>query len=302
MYKYFLTSSTVNSSEGTLTEEATKTVNAFTKFWDSIDWDGLIASFISKGIVILIAIVIILSAKKIGLTLIRRGFNNYRTKESYSTNRIETLHRLTSNTFQYFLYFILLYTILTVVGVPVGSLIAGAGIAGIAIGLGAQGFINDFLTGFFIILERQIDVGNFVKIDGIEGTVQSVGLRTTKIKSLDGTLHFIPNRNISIISNLSRENMQALIKIRLKPDTDFADIHQIIEKVNAELVPKYPEIQSGPDNLGLSDLGNGQVAIKISIYTLNGAQYKVQADFLSAYLKAITAAGNDVPDSPLILK
>lgn len=269
----------------------------FMNFWHSIDWDKLIDLFISRGFSLILTIIIIYVIKFIGTRIIRRTFNNYRLKEEFSSNRIETLHKLTQNAFQYTLYFFFIYALLSILGVPVGSLIAGAGIAGIAIGLGAQGFINDLLTGFFIILERQIDVGDHVIIDTIEGTVQSIGLRTTQIKSSDGTLHYIPNGQILIVSNLSRENMLALIKLRIKPGTDMQKVNQLILAVDKQLTPNYPEIKDGPHNLGLTDLGNGNLALKIAIYTTSGNQLKVQADFLEAYIDALTKAGIELPQS-----
>lgn len=159
-----------------------------------------------------------------------------------------------------------MYSLLTVVGVPVGSLLAGAGIAGVAIGLGAQGFMNDIITGFFIILEQQMDVGDYIRLTalGIEGTVTAVGLRTTQMKALDGTVHFIPNRNITTISNLSRSNMQVLIDVRIMPDEGYDQITAIIDQVNQKLKEKYTEsIQTGPTIFGMVDLGNGNFAVRM---------------------------------------
>lgn len=274
----------------------------FLKITQHFDWPKIIDLIISRSISLILTIIVIYIIKNIGTRLIKRMFNSYRLKSEYSANRVETLHRLTQNAFQYTLYFFFLYAILSILGVPVGSLIAGAGIAGIAIGLGAQGFINDLLTGFFIILERQIDVGDHIIIDNIEGTVQSIGLRTTQIKSANGTLHYIPNGQILIVSNLSRENMLALINLRVKPGTDIKVVNQIIQTVNQELTPHYPEIKDGPTNLGLVDLGNGNLAVKIVIYTLSGSQLKIQADFLEAYISALTKAGIELPQSPLTLQ
>lgn len=278
-----------------IVEETAKKMSAFSRYWQSINWDSILSSLISKGISLGISLIILLIIKKAGTALIEKGFKKYHNNPAYSTNRIETLQKLTHNTFIYLLYFILAYTLLTIVGVPVSSLIAGAGIAGIAIGLGAQGFINDLLTGFFIILERQMDVGDYVQIDNYEGTVLAVGLRTTQIKGPDGTVHFIPNRQILIVSNKSRSDMRALIQIHLKPSTDIEKVSQIIQTTNQKLLPAYPEITTSPVLLGLSDLGNGQVVFKVMMYTLNGAQFKVQADFLAAYMQALTEEGIEIP-------
>ena len=97
--------------------------------------------------------------------------------------------------------------------------------------------MNDLITGFFIILEQQMDVGDYIRLLAlnIEGTVTSVGLRTTQIKAVDGTVHFIPNRNITTISNLSRANMQVLIDVRINPEEGYEKICEVITEVNETL-------------------------------------------------------------------
>ena len=113
----------------------------------------------------------------------------------------------------YVLYFFLVYCLLSILGVPVSSLLAGAGLAGVALGLGAQGFLSDVVNGFFILLENQFEVGDAVEVGAVTGLVSTVGIRTTQIRGFDGTLHFIPNRNITIVSNKSRGDMRAQIDI-----------------------------------------------------------------------------------------
>ena len=93
----------------------------------------------------------------------------------------------------------------------VSSLLAGAGIAGVAIGMGAQGFLSDVINGFFILFERQLDVGDEVVLTNgpitVSGKVVSVGIRTTQLRGEDQALHFVPNRNITVVSNFSREEL-----------------------------------------------------------------------------------------------
>lgn len=120
----------------------------------------------------------------------------------------KTISRLLENVFNYTLYFFLLYCILSILGLPVSSLLAGAGIAGVAIGMGAQGFLSDVINGFFILFERQLDVGDEVVLTNgpitVSGKVVSVGIRTTQLRSEEQALHFVPNRNITVVSNFSR--------------------------------------------------------------------------------------------------
>jgi small conductance mechanosensitive channel len=165
----------------------------------------------------------------------------------------------------------------------------------VALGLGAQSLVRDILSGFFILLEQQLDVGDHVKIGTVEGTVVALGLKTTQIKSFDGTLNYIPNSTITMVSNLSRSNMRVQIDVRIAAQTDSDKVIELLNHVNQELAPNYPEIKTGPDIFGVVDLGNGNLAIRVILYTENGAQGRIQSDFLAAYIQKLTAAGIDMP-------
>lgn len=280
-------------------------MSALQRFWNNINWDAIVATLIEKSLSILFLIFLFFIIQRIGKYLIDRTYANYSKKQHFSESRLKTLHTLIINAFQYTLFFFFIYSLLTIVGVPVGSLLAGAGIAGVAIGLGAQGFMNDLITGFFIILEQQMDVGDYIRLLAlnIEGTVTSVGLRTTQIKAVDGTVHFIPNRNITTISNLSRANMQVLIDVRINPEEGYEKICEVITEVNETLKEKYIEsIQTGPDIFGMVDLGNGNFAVRTTMYVLNGKQFAVKEEFLAQYIKALTEVGFTIPNTPIITK
>ncbi|NSP64028.1 mechanosensitive ion channel [Enterococcus faecalis] len=296
---------TVDSSAPDLAEATVKKVSALQRFWNNINWDAIVATLIEKSLSILFLIFLFFIIQRIGKYLIDRTYANYSKKQHFSESRLKTLPTLIINAFQYTLFFFFIYSLLTIVGVPVGSLLAGAGIAGVAIGLGAQGFMNDLITGFFIILEQQMDVGDYIRLLAlnIEGTVTSVGLRTTQIKAVDGTVHFIPNRNITTISNLSRANMQVLIDVRINPEEGYEKICEVITEVNETLKEKYIEsIQTEPDIFGMVDLGNGNFAVRTTMYVLNGKQFAVKEELLAQYIKALTVAGFTIPNTPIIAK
>lgn len=292
---FLLLSPSTSSSENILPEETTKQINAFTKYWQSINWESVTSLIISKTISFIFMTLLVIIIKKIGDRLIKRSLNPVRLTESDGENRGKTLYSLINNIFHYLLLFFYIYYLLNLIGVPVGSLVAGAGIAGIAIGLGAQGFINDLITGFFIIFEKQIEVGDSVIIGASEGTVQSVGLRTTQVKSSDGVVHFIPNRTILVISNQSKANRKAIINLRVNPNSDIEHIKQIIQQVNERLVPNFPEITQDPEIVGIVDLGDGHLALKIVIGTTNGAQSSVQSSFLEEYIATLSLENIDLP-------
>ncbi|MGB3160836.1 MAG: mechanosensitive ion channel family protein [Carnobacterium sp.] len=292
-----------NQSDSSVTAEVVDSVakrtSFFIDFWQNIDWNNLLSVGISKTIQIFFFILIFLLIKKVGNVFITRTFQNYRRKKHISLSRLDTLDNLTHNIYNAVLGFFLAYAILSEIGIPVGTLLAGAGVIGLAFSLGAQGFVSDIVNGFFILLEKQVDIGDVVTFTDITGTVVDVNLKTTTVKSFDGTLNFVPNRYITIVSNLSRENMRAQINIRLEADVDMIKVNSIIEQVNNRLVPLHPEITEEPINLGLMDIGDGLLAIRIHIFTLNGSQYAIQNTFFQEYVMALTKEGIVIPATPI---
>lgn len=213
--------------------------------------------------------------------------------------RKKTILRLVESLLNYCLYFILIYWILSILGLPVSSLLAGAGIAGVAIGMGAQGFLSDLVNGFFILLERQLDVGDNVRLTNgsinIAGIVSSVGIRTTQVRDFDGSLHFVPNRNITVVSNLSRGDMRVLIDIPLDANTDLDKIYQVIAQVNQSEQDKHPEVLTGPTILGPQIEKNGRYSFRIAMTAQNGTQTTVYHTYYKLYHDALMEAGINLP-------
>lgn len=305
MFSIITNIQTTSLTVETLIDPAINKVNAFQRFWSDIDWDAILAAFIQRCLYLIFLIILFGFINRFGKYLLDKTFKKYYQKSIFNENRLKTLHMLLNTIFNYTFGFFFIYGILSAIGVPIGSLLAGAGIAGIAIGLGAQGFMNDVITGFFIIMEQQMGVGDYIKLANlsIEGTVVSVGIRTLQLKAVDGTIHFIPNRNITTISNLSRANMQILLDIRIVPEEGYDKIYEIIDHINQTLAKKYKEeLQTAPSIFGLVDLGNSNFAIRTICYSLNGKQYSLKEEFLSLYVKELTAAGFTIPNTPIILK
>ena len=276
--------------------------NVWLKYFTTIDWDKIVGTFIDKVLSLLFFTVLFLILYRLGRFALNRTFKSYQRRAHLTCTRVKTIHALSVNVFFYLVLFFYLYAILSILGVPVGTLLAGAGVVGLAVGFGAQGFVNDVVTGFFILLEAQFDVGDVVKLGTISGTVTNVGLRTTVVKSSDGTVNFIPNRNITIVSNLSRSNMQVLIKLPLAPSADLDLVRKTIERVNQDLVPKFTTITEEPDILGLTEEKNGAFTYQVLFYAENGEQVSLQRTFLGAYVAALNSAGIKVVTPPLNLQ
>ena len=181
----------------------------FKSYFDKLDLTSVFENLLTKVISLLILFVLFYIAKKLLHATVKRIVKPSLKFSNRDAGRQKTISRLLENVFNYILYFFLVYCILSILGLPVSSLLAGAGIAGVAIGMGAQGFLSDVINGFFILFERQLDVGDEVVLTNgpitVSGKVVSVGIRTTQLRGDDQALHFVPNRNITVVSNFSRE-------------------------------------------------------------------------------------------------
>lgn len=273
--------------------------NVFSRYFEKLNWSHLVDDVFSKLVSLLLLLALFYLAKKLVHVLVRKIISPSLKLSSQDEGRQKTLTRLMENLLNYTLYFLLIYWILAILGLPVSSLLAGAGIAGVAIGMGAQGFLSDLVNGFFILLERQLDVGDSVRLTNgsikIAGTVVSVGIRTTQVRDADGTLHYVPNRNITVVSNLSRGNMRALIDIPLYAQTDLEKVTRIIQQVNQEYAGDQVEILQEPTILGPQVSENGQFYFRISITVQSGSQSIVYHQFYRLYHAALLKEGIDLP-------
>lgn len=270
-------------------------MNILQKYIQQFNFEESLMLLISKGIKLLILLIIFLLSKKIINFLFKHTVGRSLSWTIQISARKKTIERLLHNCMNYILYFFLVYWLLSILGVPVSSLLAGAGLAGVALGLGAQGFLSDVVNGFFILLENQFEVGDSVEVEAITGLVSTVGIRTTQIRGFDGTLHFIPNRNIKIVSNKSRGDMRAQIDIPVYTSTDINKVTSIIQQVNKDNIENYPEIIGTPNIIGLTSKPSGQLVFRVDIFTKNGQQVHIYADFLKLYQEAIFKEKVELP-------
>ncbi|WP_413527287.1 mechanosensitive ion channel family protein [Marinilactibacillus psychrotolerans] len=275
--------------------EVTKQKNLLTQFWESIDWQEIFVYGVMLVLKILLSLIVFFILKKVGRYVIETVFRRYIKEKHTVPNRYNTLYKLSQNIFNSVLYFFLIYTILELMGIPVGTLVAGAGVIGLALSLGAQGFVSDIVNGFMILLEKQLDVGDVVEINSILGVVEDVNLKTTKLKDFDGTIHFIPNRAITVISNRSRGDMRVMIQIRLFPNTDLDKVRRVLDRVNQNFIPQYDEITIEPSEIAFVPIGAGQTAAQIIMYTKAGKEFGVRNAFYEHYVEALAKEGIELP-------
>ncbi|MTH53089.1 mechanosensitive ion channel [Bacillus mangrovi] len=261
----------------------------------NINWAGLLTGagiIVLKLLVILIAFLIV---RAVGSKIIERSFDKVQARKQVSPGRALTLQSLSLNVFGYILIFIFVVMVFQVFEYDATALLAGAGVVGLAIGFGAQGLVSDVVTGFFLLLERQLDVGDFITTAGFSGIVEQVGLRTTQIRGFDGTLHYVPNREITNLSNHTRGNMRALVDIGISYDDDIDFAIKVMQDVCDKMAAEKPVIVEGPNVLGVQTLGASDVVLRIIAKTENGEQWGVERDLRKAIKEAFDAHGIEIP-------
>ncbi len=171
--------------------------------------------------------------------------------------------------------------ILPVLGINIGPLLASAGIAGLAIGFGAQTLVRDFINGFFILIENQFDIGDVIKIGAVAGTVENLTLRRTVLRDMDGTLHTIPNGQITIVSNLTRDWSQIVLYVPVSYHENSDRVVELLQQVAAEVRrdPAFADsVVADPAVPGIEKVSAEEVDYLMLLKTKPGAQYAVSRE------------------------
>jgi moderate conductance mechanosensitive channel len=225
-------------------------------------WMGLGAKLLDILIVLIIAFIVTTILKKI----IRKFFKvNRGANEKYGNQRTLTLMKLVESVLVYVVNFIVIIASLEALNVPITSVLAGAGVVGLAVGFGAQNLVKDIITGFFILLEDQFSVGDYVRIgQQFEGFIQEIGLRTTRLKSFTGEVHILPNGSILSVTNFSRTNSVAIVDVNVSYESDIKYVESVIEALLEELPHKYEDMVEKPELLGVQMFGGSEVTLRIT--------------------------------------
>lgn len=176
------------------------------------------------------------------------------------------------------IFFVAAMMVLSVFNLNLGPMLASAGIAGLAIGFGAQTLVHDFINGFFILFENQYDIGDVVRIAGVKGAVERMTLRSTVLRDDDGTVHMVPNSAIQIVSNLTRDWSQLALKVTVAYSESSDKVVQLLKDVGAEVRndPAFADdIVSDISVPGIDRVGNGEAEYLMLVKTRPNKQYAV---------------------------
>lgn len=264
-------------------------------FFNEINWGDLGTKALTISMQLILLLLVFAAVRGTGKKLIGRSFAKMSETRNIHEGRTKTLEKLTVNIFSYILIFILITLIAGVFEYNVSALIAGAGIVGLAIGFGAQGLVSDVVTGFFILLEKQIEVDEYISVSGLDGIVEEVGLRTTQVRGFDGTVHYIPNRNIGNVSNHSRSNMRALVDMSIAYDENIDEAISVMQKACDQVASEETTVLDGPHVVGVQGLGDSDVVIRVIAQTANMEQWGVERKLRKAMKEALDANNIEIP-------
>ena len=227
------------------------------EFWISVGW-----------VVLKIALILIIAkvAIRVANSVVGRvlGHRAVRLDE----RRSKTLTTLVLNVMRYAVYFFVVLTVLANLGLDVTTLIAGAGVAGLAIGFGAQSLVKDVITGFFIIFEDQMGVGDNVMINmnpNLRGNVEEVGLRITRVRAYTGEMHIISNAQINQITNYSKTNSLAVVDVSVAYEEDLERVFAVLKDVGYQAKVDMEAIVGEPQVLGVQTFGAHDVVVRMTM-------------------------------------
>jgi len=273
-----------------------------------LEWfDAQGAAIVSGGAPLLRSlanVLIILVLAWVALVVVRRGIGRFRlymdarARNAEQVKRVDTLSRA----FRYLgsVVIVVVATMLVMheLGISIAPVLATAGVAGIAIGFGAQSLVKDYFAGLFLLVEDQIRLGDVVQIAGSGGLVEEVTLRYVRLRDFNGHVHFIPNGEIKIVVNRTRDFARAVIEVgiayREDPEEALAVMREVGREMRAD--PAWaPRILEDVEIIGVDRWGDSAVVLICRLKVVGIEQWNVRREFLLRLKKACDARGIEIP-------
>jgi len=214
------------------------------------------------------------------------------------TKRARTLGGLIGRVAQAFIFSAAAVMVLDELQVDTKPLLAGAGILGLGVGFGAQTLVKDVISGFFLILENQVRVGDAAEINGTGGMVEAINLRTIALRDLRGAVHVFPHGSVTTLANLSKDFSYALLDVRVGYQHDTDEVEEVIRQAAAAVRadPLFaPHVLEPLQVLGIERLGEAGVVIRIRMKTVPLQQWEVARELRRRIKQAFDAKGIQIP-------
>lgn len=197
-------------------------------------------------------------------------------KNEKNERKYLTIQSLVINGIKYFIFIIAILLLLEVYGIDTKSIIASLGVVGIILGLALQDLLKDFIAGLAILFENQYAVGDNVTIGDFRGDVQSIGMKTTKLKSYTGEIKIISNRNITEVVNHSLSSSRAIVDFGVAYETDLKKLEKVLEDLCKSLTATLPYLKGEVEVVGITKLNSSSIDYRLTVLTVPMEHYQVE--------------------------
>ncbi|MBN2300422.1 MAG: mechanosensitive ion channel family protein [Acholeplasmataceae bacterium] len=252
-----------------------------------------IGSLVSSLLVIFFSMLLMRITK---MSLLKVG-----KKESPQMKRKQTIAKVVNSIVKYLVTIIALLVVLAIWGVNVAPALAGLGILGLVIGLGAQKFINDLISGFFIVFEHHFDVGDKIEVQGFKGDVIDIGLKTTRIRNWKGDTKIVSNGEISTLINYSRHFSVAIVEFGIAYQEDAQKTIDLLTLELPKVRKDFPMIIEDPQVLGVIELANSSVNLRVIAKTLPEEHYAVEREIRKRIKEILDANDIEIPFPQVVI-
>ena len=251
----------------------------------------LTTKLVMAGTVIFIcAIILRLGHRMIDSIVQSRGQRMMR-----NPHQVKTLRTLINSIFSYIMYFIIVTLVLSVFGVNISSLLAVAGVGGVAISFGAQTLVKDVISGLFIWIEGSITVGDIVDINGLQGEVETIAIRTTSIRNYNGNVYTIPNGDIRSFTNMSRGFKRAIVDIRCPYEENQQHLVDIITEEMVKAGQEIEGLTAAPDVMSILSFDTDAVLVRVAAQCPVGEHWRIERDIRTRIKARFDAEGIMMP-------
>ena len=227
-------------------------------------------------------------------------YNIIKTLMDKQTKRIKnnhqkTMHKLLQNIVKYVIIILVLIAVLNILGINVTSIVAGVGIASVVVGLALQDIMTDILSGISIVLEDQFDVGDYVEINGFEGTVLELGLKSTKIKNYQNTVRIIANRTITEVTNYTTANPKFVAAVPISYDIDNKKADKVINNILKRIEKEVENQKESAQLLGLNSFNESDISYRILVSVKVNEQFRTKRQINRIIKEEFDKEGISVP-------
>ena len=264
---------------------------------DIVNWLLYDFTYILISLVVVIVLIWLLNAisRNLEKVILKRS-DALLDKEAQK--RVKTLMSIGRGIMRLILWAIFALILLKRIGIEIGPIIASAGIAGIAIGFGAQELIRDFLAGFFVLLDNQIRTDDIVVINGTTGVVEKIELRTIRLRDHSGVVHIFQHGKINTLSNMTKEWSALVFEIGVAYKEDVDTVIAIMKSVGEDLEKDSRfsgNILEPISILGVEQFANSSIQLKVRIKTQTGEQWQTRREYMRRLKYAFDKKGIEIP-------